>query len=105
MVCHQITHLPNHFEFQATLDDVMTGVSTLYYSTASNADSTSQDAALGEREQSLLHAKLYEKNASLSRYSNIQLGFMLSAGLGLLDGAAKKWFIQDSLGCLSWLCE
>ena len=43
----------------------MTGVSTLYYSTASNADSMSQDAALGEREQSLLHTKLYEKNASL----------------------------------------
>ena len=45
----------------------MTGVSTLYYSTASNADSMSQDAALGGREQSLLHTKLYEKNASLSR--------------------------------------
>ena len=48
----------------------MTGVSTVYYSTASNADSMTQEqvgGGGGEREQSLLHAKLFEKNASLSR--------------------------------------
>jgi len=52
---------------QATLDDFMTGVSTVYYSTASNTDSMTQEEIVGEREQSLLHAKLFEKNASLSR--------------------------------------
>ena len=47
----------------------MSGVSTVYYSTASNADSMTQEQVVGggDREQSLLHAKLFEKNASLSR--------------------------------------
>lgn len=45
----------------------MTGVSTVYYSTASNIDSMAQEEVVGEREPSLLHAKLFEKNASLSR--------------------------------------
>ena len=66
-ISHRHDKQPFHFKFQATLDDFMTGVSTVYYSTASNTDSMTQEEIVGEREQSLLHAKLFEKNASLSR--------------------------------------
>ena len=55
----------------------MTGVSTLYYSTASNADSMTQETVDGEREQSLLHTKLYEKNASLSREASLSCNLLI----------------------------